>query len=127
MDTSGGTGGDGGTEAACKENYYQYPSQRKRRVLRTLGGVEVNLDGGVAARVEDLRDAMSNRRVDGQRKRTWRAWILVIDMVDGGKYGLANRLGSAFMPNPVSHATQLPNWDSSPVPIHTVRRRSAAH
>lgn len=50
-------------------------------------GEEVNLDGGVTARVEDLQVGITSvRQADSEQgdKRTWRAWTLVIDMVEGG-------------------------------------------
>ena len=52
MDTGGGTRGNGSAEAAYKPPLAN--GLEHLRIFLTLGGVEVDLDGGVTARVEDL-------------------------------------------------------------------------
>lgn len=62
------------------------------RQKQTLFSVEVDLDGGVTARVEDLkkRDGVTmspcfrSAFTDiHDEQRTWRAWIFVMDIVKG--------------------------------------------
>jgi len=83
MDTSGSTRGNSSTEASCKNVSLIRVFFAKKK--STLSCVEINLDSGVTARVEDLGDNTVKKleeNIRKVRKSTWRAWILVMDMVE---------------------------------------------